>query len=162
MLPAPQTYASWLAVIRILTGIFWLLHGVPKLLNPQFFGAEGFMAGMIRESTAATSGPYHDFLMNVVLPNANLFSHLVAWGETLAGVSLVLGLFSRLGGLVGTFLPFNYFMMAGSYAHLTRFASLDTATMTLSFINLVLPTGLVAGFDGLLQGFMRRKKAGIR
>jgi hypothetical protein len=74
----------------------------------------------------------------------------------------VLGLFTRLGGLVGTFLPFNYFMMAGSYAHLTRFASLDTATMTLSFINLVLPTGLVAGFDGLLQGFMRRKKAGIR
>ena len=48
MLPASQTYAGWLAALRIFTGAFWLAHGVPKLLNPTFFGSAGDMAGMLR------------------------------------------------------------------------------------------------------------------
>jgi uncharacterized membrane protein YphA (DoxX/SURF4 family) len=150
MLPTPQTYARWLAVVRIFTGIFWLLHGIPKLVNPKFFGPDGMMAGMIREGLSGTSGPYHDFLVNVVLPNAGLFSHLVAWGETLTGLSLLLGLFTRLGGLGGVFLNLNYFMMAGSYAHLGGYASMDTAVMARSFMNIGVPTGRVWGLDGVL------------
>ena len=96
-----------LAVLRIFTGIFWLTHGVPKLLNPKFFGSDGMLAGMLHEATANSSGPYNSFLTHVVLPNANLFSHLVAWGETLVGVSLLLGLFSRVGGFFGVFLPLS-------------------------------------------------------
>ena len=161
MLPSPLTYARWLAALRIFTGIFWLLHGVPKLLNPKFFGADGMMAGMIREAVSNTSGTHHDFLVNVVLPNAGFFSHLVAWGETLTGVSLLLGLLARLGGAGGVFLTFNYFMMAGSYGRITSFASMDTAVMALSFINIVLPTSVIWGLDGVLPwSRVRRRAAG--
>jgi uncharacterized membrane protein YphA (DoxX/SURF4 family) len=163
MLPPPRTYAVWLAVLRIYTGIFWLSHGVPKLLNPRFFGAKGMMAGMIGETTATGHGPYHDFLVNVVLPHAGVFSHLVAWGETLAGVSLLLGLFTRAGGIVGVFLPLNYFMMKGSYADITSIGGVDIAAAALSGIHAVLPTGLVAGLDSVLPGSRRlRPVAGER
>lgn len=157
MLPAPLRYASWLAIFRLYTGIFWLLHGVPKLLNPKFFGPDG-MAGMIQQTASGTPpGPYQSFLLHTVLPNAWLFSHLVAWGETLTGVSLLLGLLTPLGGIVGTFLALNYFMMKGSYAHLTDFAGLDFETAVLSFIHVVLPTGLVAGIDGALWASRSRR-----
>jgi len=119
------------------------------------------MAGMINESAAGTSGAYHDFLINVVLPHAGVFSHLVAWGETLTGVSLLLGLFTRFGGLVGIFLPFNYYMMKGSYASLSGLGGLDAAAMALSSINLALPTGLIWGLDGVLPwSRLGRRSAG--
>jgi uncharacterized membrane protein YphA (DoxX/SURF4 family) len=162
MLPSPQTYSTWLAVLRIFTGIFWLTHGVPKLLNPKFFGSDGMMAGMLHEASAHSSGLYNVFLTQVVLPNANLFSHLVAWGETLVGVSLLLGLFSQVGGFFGVFLPLNYFLMKGSYAHVTDLGGLDAAAMALGFINLVLPTGLVFGLDGLMPISTRRSRSAVR
>jgi len=150
MLPPPQKYATWLAILRIATGASWLAHGIPKLLNPKFFGPDGIMADSVAKNASGMTGAYHDFLLNVVLPNAGLFSHLVAWGETLTGVSLLLGLFTRVGGIVGTFLALNYFMMHGSYAHVTDLGGLDFATLALSFINIVLPTGLVFGLDAML------------
>ena len=160
MLPNPLKYATWLAVLRIYAGVFWLTHGIPKLLNPQFFGPDGNMVDIIRNSTSnGASGPYVNFLVHVVLPNATLFSHLVAWGETLAGVSLLLGLLTPVGAIVGMFLAFNYFMMKGSYAHITSLGGLDFAAIMLSFINVALPTGLVAGFDGVMWR-TRRPAAG--
>lgn len=150
MLPSPLTYGGWLAVLRIFTGVFWLSHGVPKLLNPQFFGASGIMAGMLREANSGSSGPYTNFIAHVVLPNADLFSHLVAWGETLTGLSLLLGLFTRVGGFFGVFLPLNYLLMRGSNLNLTSIGGLESAAMALGFISLVLPTGLVWGLDGKL------------
>jgi len=158
MLPLAQTYASWLAVLRIYAGVFWLLHGIPKLLNPNFATPGGMMAGMIQQTVPETSGVYHDFLVHVVLPNAPLFAHLVAWGETLTGVSLLLGLLSRAGGLVGVFLPLNYWLMKGDYSHLTSLGGLDWAAMGLSFIHLALPTGLVFGLDGYLSRRQRRNR----
>jgi len=158
MLSTPQRYATWLAVLRIFTGVFWLTHGVPKLLNPAF---AGHMADMVREMSSDASGPYHDFIMHVVLPNATLYAHLVAWGETLTGVSLLLGILTPAGGLVGFFLGLNYYMMKGSYAHLTDLGGLDAAAMALSFVNIVLPTGLTWGLDGMLQASrMGRRSAG--
>ena len=160
MLPAPLTYAKWLAAIRVFTGIFWLAHGVPKLLNPQFFGPSGMMAGMLREANSSSSGPYHDFIVHVVLPNASLFSHLVAWGETLTGVSLLLGLLTRVGGFFGVFLALNYFLLKGSF-HLNDFGALEPAAMALSLINLVLPTGLVYGVEGAMWASrLGRRSAG--
>lgn len=149
MLPASQKYDTWLAVIRIATGASWLAHGIPKLLNPNFFGANGSMAGMLSQSTAQGSGPYNAFLQNVVVPNAGLFSHLVAWGETLTGVSLLLGLLTPVGGVAGMFLGLNYFLMHGSLGHITSLGGLDFAAILLSFVNVVLPTGRVFGLDRL-------------
>lgn len=150
--------ARWLAVIRIYTGIFWLLHGIPKILNPHFAQTDGLMANTLREASAGGVGAYHDFLVHTVLPNAPLFGHLVAWGETLTGVSLLLGLLTRLGGLVGVFLPLNYWLMKGGPSDLTTLGGLDWAAMALSFVSLVMPTGLVFGIDASLARGRRHSR----
>jgi uncharacterized membrane protein YphA (DoxX/SURF4 family) len=119
------------------------------------------MGDMIRDMSSGTSGPYHDFIVHIVLPNASLFGHLVAWGETLAGVSLLLGILTPVGGVVGFFLALNYYLMKEPYAYLTALGNLDAAAMALSFINFVLPTGLIWGLDGMLfASRLGRKSAG--
>jgi uncharacterized membrane protein YphA (DoxX/SURF4 family) len=149
-LPSSQRYASWLALFRIYVGIFWLSHGIPKLLNPRFFGPNG-MVGMVGNVNANTTGWYHNFLVTVVLPNYPIFSHLVAWGETLTGVSLLLGVLTPVGGIVGVFRPLNYYRMKAAYTDVANIGGLDFAAMALSFINIVLPTGLKWGIDGMVK-----------
>lgn len=149
-----RQYGAWLAVFRILVGATWLIHGYGKVTDPQWALPNGNCYQFVTGMTAHTEGFYHDFVTSFVLPNITVFATLVAWGETLTGVSLVLGLLSRIGGLVGILLPLQYFLAKSAFAHLDGYAGLDMLTMLASGLNLVLPTGAVFGFDAL---FSRRK-----
>jgi uncharacterized membrane protein YphA (DoxX/SURF4 family) len=51
---------------------------------------------------------YKHFLENTVLPNSSMFAQLTAWGETVVGIGLTLGLLTGLASLVGMFLVVNY------------------------------------------------------
>ena len=147
ILPSLRTYAGWLALVRALTGVLWLAHAVPKFLKgPAFLPPEGRFATYLQQGIATTAGPYHDFMMSVVQPNAALFAELVRLGELMVGVSLLFGLFSRIGAFFGVVLPLNYMAARGFVGTL---GSPDASIALLSLINLVLPTGRVAGFDGL-------------
>jgi uncharacterized membrane protein YphA (DoxX/SURF4 family) len=145
--PSVPVAGVWLAALRIYTGIFWLMHGIRKLQAPDWAAPNGMMAHMVGEFTKGNSGWYHDLLVNNVLPNAALFAHLVAWGETLAGVSLLLGLLTPLGGLVGAFLVFNYFLAKGM--GFAAFDGLDIETMVLNLACVFLGTGSVFSLDAL-------------
>lgn len=149
-----KQYGAWLAVFRILVGAFWLIHGYGKVTDPQWALPNGNCYQIVTGMIGNTQGSIHDFVTGVVLPNIGVFAYLDAWGETLTGVSLVLGLLTRVGGLVGFFLPMLYFAMKGAYAHLDGYAGLDIMTALASALNLVLPTGAVFGIDAL---FGRRK-----
>ncbi len=159
-LPASRTYGGWLAIVRILTGLIWLVHAVPKFLKSgMFLPPSGFFASYLQDGIAKTSGPYHDFLANVVAPNAPIFAELVRVGELLVGISLVLGLFSRLGGLFGILLPLDYMAARGALGTINGWGTTDACIALLSAISLVLPTGRVAGFDGLRAPRARRAPA---
>lgn len=150
ILPSLRSYAGWLAVVRILTGIIWLIHGVPKFLAPDtFLPPNGIFADYVQHGITTTTGPYHDFLVNIVSPNAAIIAQLVRFGELLVGISLVLGLFTRLGGFFGILLPLNYMAARAAFGSVSQWGSLDAALALLSGISLVLPTGRIAGFDGL-------------
>ncbi len=160
MLPSASRYAAVLAALRIFTGAAWLAHGIGKITNPKWFAPGGMFETFVGDMTSATTGPYHDFITGFVLPHANVFSVLVAWGETLTGLALLLGLFTRVGGIVGTFLVLNYWLAKGDYGHIQSIGGLDLATAALSLVNAVLPTGLVWGLDGLLQRRPSAARAG--
>jgi uncharacterized membrane protein YphA (DoxX/SURF4 family) len=150
MLPPASRYAAVLAVLRIYTGAFWLMHGLGKITSPDWAVRGGGMSSMLQDMTSHSSGAYHDFVIGVVLPNIGIFGTLVAWGETLTGVSLLLGLLTRLGGAVGAFLALNYLLAKGGFTSPFPYSGLDAAAIALSVINAFLPTGLVAGIDGLI------------
>jgi uncharacterized membrane protein YphA (DoxX/SURF4 family) len=158
MIPSATRYASTLGVFRILAGLWWLIHGYSKLTSPTWGGPNGACASIIQDMASHSSGPYHDFLLNFVLPHVTTFALLISTGETLTGVSLVLGLFTALGGAAGVFLVLNYWIAGSGFSHLGGYSGLEAAVGVMSGVNAALPTGLVYGLDGMLA--KRKKPAG--
>jgi uncharacterized membrane protein YphA (DoxX/SURF4 family) len=137
--------------LRLYAGVFWLSHGIPKFLNSAaFMPPAGYMPQAVQKSIVSQTGFYHDFLVNVVTPNITLFAELVRLGEVLVGCSLVLGIFTRFGGLVGCFLALNYMGINNEFTSWTTIGSLDAVAFVLSFLMLAVPAGRVAGVDAML------------
>jgi len=111
--------SRWLAVLRIGFG-FWFLKALWTKLDVVLLGGvvpwlgvePRWIAAMpdiiTRQMAENPIGWYRDFVMATVLPNAATFATCVAWGETLTGLSLVLGVGSGLGALGALFLSINY------------------------------------------------------
>jgi uncharacterized membrane protein YphA (DoxX/SURF4 family) len=153
------SYAAWFTALRIYTGVFWLSHGIPKFLNPgMFMPPDGFMPQLVTKAVQSQTGFYHDFLTNVVIPNINVFAELVRLGEVLVGCSLLLGIFTRFGGLVGCFLALNYMAAKGVFGSWEMIGTLDAVAFVLSFLMLAVPAGRVAGVDALLYRPRVRKE----
>jgi thiosulfate dehydrogenase (quinone) large subunit len=149
-LPSSIVYARWLAFMRVLTGGIWLIHAIPKFTqSDEFMPPNGFIVIYVTKGLQTTSpgGMYHNFLANIVQPNLPIFAEMVRLGELMVGVSLVLGVLTRLGGLGGVVLTLNYMAARGGLLSFDAWASLDAALLIMSLTNLVLPTGRVLGID---------------
>ena len=57
-------------------------------------------------------GWYASFLQSIVVPNAEVFAYLVAFGEVLVGLGLIFGCFTGIAAFFGLFLSIN-FMLSG-------------------------------------------------
>jgi thiosulfate dehydrogenase [quinone] large subunit len=114
----PRNPEHWLALLRILTGLWFLRAGVSKLeWNPE----RGIM---LPRATAqwiealpdqlagfAATSPfpwYRHFLENVAIPQSTLFAHLTALGEAAIGVALLVGFVTATAAVFGALLVVNY------------------------------------------------------
>lgn len=150
-IPSHWTYAGWFTLLRLYAGAFWLSHGVPKFLSPAaFMPPNGYFAMEVQNGITKHHGLYHAFIASMVAPNQTLFADLVRIGEVLTGCLLLLGLFTRFGGLLGCFLSLNYFTINGGFGNWQSIGLLDAAAFMLSFMFLAVPAGRVAGLDALL------------
>jgi thiosulfate dehydrogenase [quinone] large subunit len=111
----------WL-IVRLYVGYEWLMAGWEKVNNPVWAGAhaggavKGFLMGALAKTTGAhpdVSGWYGSFIQHVALPHAALISNLVAYGELIVGIALILGLFTGIAAFFGTFMNLNY-LFAGT------------------------------------------------
>ncbi len=111
----------WL-IVRLYMGYEWLTAGWAKVTNPAWVGAQsgtaltGFVNSALQQTSGAhanVQGWYARFLQTIVLPAAPLWSWIVAFGELLVGIALVLGIFTGLAAFFGGFMNVNY-LMAGS------------------------------------------------
>ena len=111
---------SWVwLILRLWLAWKWLESGLGKVQNPAWTGPNaggainGFVAGALKKVSGEhpdVPGWYAWFLQHVVQPNANLWSHLVAYGEVAVGVALVLGIFTGIAAFFGGFMNFNYLL----------------------------------------------------
>lgn len=153
-----DTVAKWLALIRIYVGAFWLIHVWPKWATPQvFMPPAGFLGMAVQKMAGESTGFYHTFLVNTVAPNVELFANLIRTGEALVAISLILGLFTRIGALGGMFLALNYMFAQSEFGSANGYAGLDAAAFVLSFSNFVLPTSAVWSADSILGRGRRRR-----
>jgi thiosulfate dehydrogenase [quinone] large subunit len=114
---------AWLWLIaRLYVGWQWLQPGWEKLHDPAWTGAKAgsTLTGFIGSALTKTGGPHPDvqgwyawFLQNVVLTHSVFWSYLIAWGETVVGVALIVGFLTGIAALLGGFMNFNY-LMAGT------------------------------------------------
>jgi len=108
----------WLAFLRIIVGLYFAKAVVTKLGivmvgGIPFPGASERWINVMPKIVArqASDNPilfYKHFLENTVLTHPETFAHLTAWGETVTGVGLTLGLLTGLASLSGLVLVINY------------------------------------------------------
>lgn len=94
--------AAVLLFLRLYLGYSWLSSGLGKLTAAEPFNAGGFLAGAVAKATGdhpSVQGWWAAFLEGFAIPNADLFSTFVVWGEILAGLGLILGCFTTLAAL---------------------------------------------------------------
>lgn len=104
-----------LAVFRIAVGGYWLYEQHWKL--PPDFGLhqpKGLMFAFQQGIQYPTLDIYKAFLQNIVVPNFFLFGWLIFLLEVFIGTSLLLGLLTRAGGLLGTLQAVNLLIGAAS------------------------------------------------
>ncbi len=114
---------AWLWIpLRLYAGWQWLIAGWNKLGNPVWTGdsagvaVTGFVQGALEKTGGAhpdVQGWYAWFLKNMVLPNAGFWSQLVAYGELIVGIALILGVFTGMAAFFGGFMNMNY-LLAGT------------------------------------------------
>lgn len=109
-------------VLRVWLGYQWISAGMEKVVSQAWVGSEagtavsGFLQGALAKSTGdhpAVQWWYARFVESFALPNAKIFSYLVAYGEVLVGISLIFGALTIVGLIAGAFMNLNY-LLAGT------------------------------------------------
>ena len=134
-----------LALLRMYLGVVFLIAAIPKLREDFTPGLTAFVQQRAMEHSHLF---YRGFLQEVVLPNAQLFAALVTWGELLVGVSLILGLMTRLSATVALLLTVNYMLAKGAWPWTP--SSNDAAFAAISLALVIGAAGRTLGLDSML------------
>ncbi len=115
----------WLAV-RLWLGYQWVTAGFEKVFGAgrsAWVGEKagvavtGFLKGAVAKAAEGdhpeVHGWYASFATHVAIPNATVFSHLVAYGELLVGIALLLGVVTQFALVMGILMNYSY-VAAGS------------------------------------------------
>jgi len=145
--------------LRVWLGYQWIVPAIEKLKDPTWVGSQsgvaitGFLKGALAKSTGehpAVQWWYARFVENVAMPNANIFTYLVPYGELLVGISLILGAFTIAGLLGGAFMNLNY-LLAGT-------TSTNPVLYTVAIILMVAGVNAYKiGLDNLIISYWKRK-----
>ena len=113
--------AAWLW-LRLWLGCCWVKAASHKVANPAWVSTgealKGFWTAAVQipegGRPAITFDGYRSFIMTLLETEAHTwFGKLIAYGELLVGIALILGAFTGIAAFFGAVMNFN-FMLAGS------------------------------------------------
>ncbi|HEY1935564.1 MAG TPA: DoxX family membrane protein [Acetobacteraceae bacterium] len=143
----PRAAALWL--LRVVIGSMWWQQSLWKI-PPNFDGLRYWMQQEAAHAAVALQG---ELVGSIVLPNLNVFGPLVYLVEVAIGVSLLLGLFSRLGALLGVLMGVNLWL--GLYSAPGEWPWTYMFLVVIMARYVVDPPGRVLGADVLLWQRLR-------
>lgn len=108
----------WLP-LRMWLGWQWIQAGWARLQDPSWMDGGAAFKSILERAVAADSGQvvpydgvydwYRGFLELLLNTHAySWFAQVVAYGETLAGIALFLGLFTGIAAFTGSLISFNF------------------------------------------------------
>ena len=115
---------TWVwAVVRLYVGYEWLTAGWHKVTSAAWMNGGTALKGFWEQAVAIPAAPakpaitygwFRDFLQALLAGgHYTWFAKVIACGELLVGVALILGAFVGIAAFFGAFMNFN-FMLAGS------------------------------------------------
>lgn len=148
---SPKRLRLWpIVLLRVYTGVFFLWHGFGKLRGGNFVES---MNNFLTARLETAFSFYRPFIEIVVLPNSDVFAALVAWGELLLGLALIVGLATRYAAFAGAFLAANFWFAKGQ--GLLEGANHDIIWLVICLVLAFVPAGRVAGLDDGLADRLR-------
>lgn len=142
-----------LVVLRMLIGWHFLYEGISKIINPYWSSA-----AYLLDSKWIFSGLAKTIVSNPTL--LTISDYVNMWGLTLVGVSLMLGIFSKYGSLVGMGFVMMYYLFAppllgleygkpneGSYLIVNK----NLIEACALWVLYTFPTSQIIGLDRLLK-----------
>jgi uncharacterized membrane protein YphA (DoxX/SURF4 family) len=133
---------NWLA--RFFIGALWWQQSLWKL-PPTYGGLRYWVEEMAKW---ASTGLQQHFVKDVVLPHFYFFAPQVYFSEVLIAVTLILGLFSRLGAFVGTLMAINLWL--GLYRSPAEWPWTYFFLIVIQIMLLVQRPGRSLGLDAIL------------
>lgn len=132
----------WL--IRFVVGAMWWQQSLWKI-PPNYDGLIYWMKQMAEHASIALQGR---LVEDLVLPNIRLFGPLVYGAEVVIGVSLMLGLLTRLGAVLGLLMALNLWL--GLYSAPGEWPWTYAFIVILQLLFMIDPPGRSLGTDVLL------------
>lgn len=171
MLIVNPIHRAGVAILRIVVGIIFLWAGLEKVLGagPEGFDAAGFLqfgtAGSLAWPFVTT--PVEGQIYNPTQPiwtalagnegAMSIVNILVPWGQIGIGISLVLGVLTRFGAVMGALMMLFFFFAAWEFEH-----GVVNQHLTYTVVCLAL-AGLGAGrYFGLDARFADQVGRGVR
>ena len=147
-------FASFWLIVRVYVGWLWLTSGWGKVGNPVWTDTGQALLGYWKNAVAVPAPParpaitfdwYRNFLQTLIDNEVHVwFAKLIAYGELLVGIALIVGAFVGVAAIFGAFMNFN-FLLAGT-------ASTNPVMFLLAL--LLIMAWKTAGYYGLDRVFL--------
>jgi len=144
-----------LALVRGALGTVWFVETLWKLPWKNYgcpadftLARSGLCDWIGREIANPPFGLYHSFLVNLIGPNIRFVGFGVWLAETAVALLFLLGLFTRLGGLLGTLQALN--LLIGLWNVPGEWHSAYVMLVALNLIFVAVPAGRFLGTDQFL------------
>ncbi len=151
------TAALWpLGLARIVYGLLWWQQSKWKVPSDDFGrkSGGGLWYWVHQEIQYPTVNAYKNFLENVLIPHWTFFGWMTLITETFIGVTLMLGLMTRLGSLVAVGMAVNITIGILSVPH--EWVWTYTMLIMLPVLFLLTDAGRSFGVDAFLAGPLDR------
>ena len=137
-------------IVRVVLGALFLSLGVGKIQEGWLNSREPLIKSLNSFHEHA-SGPQLIYLEYVAIPYAGMWSKILALGETSLGISLLLGLLTRLSSLAGMGMVLNLHAATGNLFSLDFFGTPWAALLIACLLVVFLArAGRWMGIDALL------------
>ncbi|HJR17023.1 MAG TPA: TQO small subunit DoxD [Gemmatimonadales bacterium] len=133
-----------LVVLRVYLGVVFLLAALPAVQWDSPADSPGFLGVALEQGHPF----YREFVHQVLVPSAAVLGEPLRWTELVVGMTLVLGLLTRLSAAVALLLALNYMFARGAWFWTP--GSSDAAHVAIALAILIGAAGRTLGLDSLL------------